>query len=296
MKKLTLALFLAGNAALATPKLVYQNDFQLPYPMNQISPAPDFGLVRGTAHGQFMQSYVLRNEMGAIGANPALSVLNRPAIGAKYEAEVRFGAMSVISWLTAKFAVKGGLVFGLRDNANYGVMFLFDNQSTGYNCELGEYVNNVYQRRGLAANCLTPRSAWGTAAINVSGTSAKMMIGGRTVLTVTYPRTLEGKFGLWGGGGRNAESTFDDIKIYEEVELPQFTHQNPTNRYDVTNDGVVSPIDALMIINSLNERGPRRLPELPLGVQPEIYLDVDGDGYLGPIDSLLIINYLNTPR
>ena len=60
--------------------------------------------------------------------------------------------------------------------------------------------------------------------------------------------------------------------------------QNPSNRYDVTADGMVSPMDVLTVINAMNG-GP---------VNPNAYYDVNGNGELSPLDALLIINYMNS--
>ncbi len=67
----------------------------------------------------------------------------------------------------------------------------------------------------------------------------------------------------------------------------------PTNPYipqDVDGDGTVAPLDALLIVNRLNQVG-GTIPVLPPGV--DAYLDVNGDGVIGPVDALLVINYLN---
>ena len=64
---------------------------------------------------------------------------------------------------------------------------------------------------------------------------------------------------------------------------------------DVSNDGYVSPVDALMIINSLNTEGAR---SLPLGQSSQVaqpFYDVNRDGFISPIDALQVINYLNKP-
>ena len=58
----------------------------------------------------------------------------------------------------------------------------------------------------------------------------------------------------------------------------------PGKPLDVNNDGFVSPLDALFVINSINT-----------GTRVEkICYDVNADGFLSPIDALLIINHLNT--
>ncbi|MBC8353053.1 MAG: hypothetical protein H8E66_13740, partial [Planctomycetes bacterium] len=77
------------------------------------------------------------------------------------------------------------------------------------------------------------------------------------------------------------------------------SYQNATNKHDVNNDGQVSPLDALLIINALNQHGSGSLPDsLPSSSQylpPNVYLDVDGDGFVAPGDVLRVINQLNNP-
>jgi large repetitive protein len=71
---------------------------------------------------------------------------------------------------------------------------------------------------------------------------------------------------------------------------------NLGNRFDVNGDGSTSPIDALIIINSLNRGGSRELPRSSGGEGEQsslMFIDVNGDGYLSPIDVLQVINALN---
>ena len=63
--------------------------------------------------------------------------------------------------------------------------------------------------------------------------------------------------------------------------------QNQTNRFDVNNDGAVSPIDALLIINDLNAKGSRALT---VADATPPFVDVNGDGHVAPIDVLQVIN------
>ena len=65
---------------------------------------------------------------------------------------------------------------------------------------------------------------------------------------------------------------------------------NPTNSHDVNDDGFVSPMDALLVINDLNERGARRLSSHVAGTP---YLDVNSDQFVTPIDALTVLNELN---
>src|SRR5207248_1085996 len=61
---------------------------------------------------------------------------------------------------------------------------------------------------------------------------------------------------------------------------------------DVDADGTLAPIDALDVINFLNDKhaGPGDVPKDAHGT---IYYDVDGDSTIAPIDALIVINNLN---
>ena len=60
---------------------------------------------------------------------------------------------------------------------------------------------------------------------------------------------------------------------------------------DTNRDGVVSPIDALLIINQLNEAAVGS--GLEAGMHFGSTLDASGDGLLSPLDALLVINALS---
>src|SRR5207248_7878362 len=65
---------------------------------------------------------------------------------------------------------------------------------------------------------------------------------------------------------------------------------------DVNGDGVLTPIDALLVINYLNAWLPGGTVSSPT-LADRLYCDVDGDGTVAPVDALLVINSLNAkPR
>jgi hypothetical protein len=75
--------------------------------------------------------------------------------------------------------------------------------------------------------------------------------------------------------------------------------RNSNGPEDVNSDGITSPVDALMLINDLNENGSRQLGN-PEGEQPatesarpKYYPDVNADGWLTPNDVLVVFNRLN---
>ncbi len=67
--------------------------------------------------------------------------------------------------------------------------------------------------------------------------------------------------------------------------------QNPLWRMDVDDDGTLSPLDALIVINQINAADPELDFGNPVGNNP--YLDVDGDNRLSPLDVLGVINQIN---
>lgn len=62
---------------------------------------------------------------------------------------------------------------------------------------------------------------------------------------------------------------------------------------DVNDDGQTSPVDALYIINLLNDASSPRLAATPAGEPTPIFFDVNDDGGLSPFDVLLVLNTLN---
>ena len=68
--------------------------------------------------------------------------------------------------------------------------------------------------------------------------------------------------------------------------------QNAVNRLDVNLSGYVEPLDALIVINNINEHGIRILDSKPSDYSGPM-LDVNGDGSLSPLDALIVINSMN---
>jgi hypothetical protein len=78
------------------------------------------------------------------------------------------------------------------------------------------------------------------------------------------------------------------------IEVAASNWHNIVRPGDVNNDLVVSPIDALLIINDINLNLPRVLSMSGAGgFVPPPFIDVNNDGFVSPIDALLIINQLN---
>ncbi|MEQ1829730.1 MAG: dockerin type I domain-containing protein, partial [Pirellula sp.] len=67
--------------------------------------------------------------------------------------------------------------------------------------------------------------------------------------------------------------------------------QNQNLRHDVNNDGLISPIDVLVIINEINRNGARPLTGTTLVAPP--YYDVNGNREIEALDVLVVINFIN---
>ncbi|MFO1065190.1 MAG: Ig-like domain-containing protein [Pirellulales bacterium] len=88
---------------------------------------------------------------------------------------------------------------------------------------------------------------------------------------------------------------FDSVTIVANGNGGSGEYTNPNNRFDVNNDGFVSPIDALIGINALNSGKGGSLGGTGGSGEGEgtLYYDVNGDGNLSALDVLLIVNHLN---
>jgi len=72
-----------------------------------------------------------------------------------------------------------------------------------------------------------------------------------------------------------------------------FPSSNPRNPLDVNNDGLVSAIDSLLVINEINTHGSHTLETSGFHTAP--FFDTDRNNLVSPHDVLLIINHLNKP-
>jgi hypothetical protein len=75
------------------------------------------------------------------------------------------------------------------------------------------------------------------------------------------------------------------------IQVLNSLYQNPDNRLDVDDDGFVSAIDVLVLVNDINANGQR---VLPTGLTPPPFLDVNGDGSLTSLDVLAVVNFINS--
>src|SRR5207237_48507 len=127
----------------------------------------------------------------------------------------------------------------------------------------------------------------------------------------TFARFRFSSAGINSPIGLQPDGEVEDYKI--TTAGPPF--QNPINNLDVNNDGHVTSIDVLLVINFFNFYSRQVKGNIPLpftsppfpAPAPVIdptgggvpgngrYLDVNGDGSMSSIDALLLINAINTP-
>ena len=82
------------------------------------------------------------------------------------------------------------------------------------------------------------------------------------------------------------------FETLESRQLCAADWQNAVNRLDVNESGFVEPVDALILINDLNQNGTRALPSKPANYAGPM-IDVNGDGSLSLLDALIVINSMN---
>lgn len=89
------------------------------------------------------------------------------------------------------------------------------------------------------------------------------------------------------------KSKMRTIERLEPRHLMASDWQNASLIRDVDASSLVTPLDALVLINDLNANGIRELPtRLAKSKQP--YLDVNGDNQLTPLDVLVVVNAINS--
>ena len=143
----------------------------------------------------------------------------------------------------------------------------------------GFALSNLQLTLGGGANLLTSAQTL-TTTDNTTWTLGNLA--GLTAASGTYALTLSPTGIFDAAGNAQLAGTVSTFAVH--------TWQNARNNLDVNNDGKVSPIDALLVINYLNQHGAGPLPPTYAG---PYYLDVNGDSAVTPLDALEVINYLN---
>ncbi|MFO0869761.1 MAG: GEVED domain-containing protein [Pirellulales bacterium] len=124
-------------------------------------------------------------------------------------------------------------------------------------------------------------------------------------LGASYARFRLSSTGNLGPAGAAADGEVEDYQVV--IGGPPW--QNATRNADVNNDGHVTPIDSLLVVNFINTYSgvsalPNPPPFVPVGgsaIYPDnpgtgqdLFIDVSGDGFVTPLDALLVINLINS--
>jgi hypothetical protein len=138
-----------------------------------------------------------------------------------------------------------------------------------------------------------------------SGTLSAVLVSGPSHGTLQF--NSDGSFTYTPQTGFNREDTFTYLvnngtqnsnvgTVRITMDTPYPWHNGLLPR-DVNDDGAVTPIDALQIINRINSVGSGPLPSRPHPLTAPFYdARPVPDNFVSPIDALYIINYLNNPQ
>lgn len=185
--------------------------------------------------------------------------------------------------------------------------------SLNFNIEFGQFYTNA--QRGSAGTVGIINEVGATQTTNTDGSGSPLGSEVRDLMAIQFVATAAGIANFIGDPAD--VSPQQDTLLFEAaspvVPIDQIRYdrvavtispgttaageaefQNPSNRYDVNNDGTVSPIDALSIINRLNTSGSGQLSaEGEASSSNRRFVDVNGDQYVTPSDALMVINALN---
>jgi hypothetical protein len=81
-------------------------------------------------------------------------------------------------------------------------------------------------------------------------------------------------------------------KLVDAAMTEQKPWQNHRDRFDINDDGFVVPRDVLIMINDIEDNGPRKLLPPTTTSLAAPYWDSNGDNFFSPIDILQVINFI----
>ncbi len=122
------------------------------------------------------------------------------------------------------------------------------------------------------------------------GTGTLQVVGGVVQATFTTSKLSLGHHSITAVyGGSSSYGGCTSAVLSETISVAPAVSAATVNPLDVNGDGVVTPLDALAVINALNSvnQGISLTPALLAEY------DVNHDGQVTPLDALMIINYLN---
>ena len=129
-------------------------------------------------------------------------------------------------------------------------------------------------------------------------TELRIAVGNGGIGILDHPADTEILFGFdddgVAGNDKGSASTLADATVEVVAIDLEKPWQNPAQREDVNADLVVTPLDALIIINELNDRGPFDVT-VPTTEEdhPPPFFDPSGNNAVAPQDALIVVDFLN---
>ena len=126
--------------------------------------------------------------------------------------------------------------------------------------------------------------------LGVGNNVISVLVPSNAALGEIYARFRLSEQPALGPTGAASSGEVEDIRL----AVSNNPFRNPSNQYDVNNSGLVTPLDALQVINAIgrNDGNPIFLDVLPLPPNLPQFPDVSGDGVVSSIDALQVINAL----
>jgi len=88
--------------------------------------------------------------------------------------------------------------------------------------------------------------------------------------------------------------SFATMPLDSERPVSRSFWKNASRPSDIDNDGTVSPLDVLALVNVINQRGTGTLRAVESSFSVPLFVDVNGDERIDPLDVLAVINEINT--
>ena len=177
-------------------------------------------------------------------------------------------------------------------------LFVSDVNEPAEALQIGEYVfyTEVFNQTLAQITVVDPESEQSHAIVSLDSRfvveDGLLQLASSQSISANSPSIIDVSFRVTDNGSPQQTT---ELSIPLNVTLIESPWQNPSNAIDVSADGFVTPIDALLVINYLNQGGPSQLtPEILLPTLGGPFLDVTGDRNVSPLDALVVINFLNT--
>jgi len=131
----------------------------------------------------------------------------------------------------------------------------------------------------------------------VGTTELRIGVGNGGMTFINHPANTPVLFGFGDAsvaGDAKGSTSVDADAVVEVVAIDGTKPwQNPAQVEDVNGSLNVTPLDALLIINALNARGPFDVDDPPPADELPIFYDTSGNNNVAAQDALIVINYLN---